>query len=276
MIHYDPANYHGIYTKSDHRLAAIFGFLLNILHLLVVFVMLVIMAGIGYEIYHSVKMLFIPGQDETLPHFDISESVLKIIELLFLSSIPLLITTSFYKYYKKVIRFVFRPSQGSSEMGIIETLKSSVDVSMTKYNFYSILVSTGFIILFRKINERDSEVKSGEIWIYAMMVIGLVSLLYFLLRLKHGITESAIRIIKESQSIKNAEIETALSDVTKKLQEQIRILSNEKQKITEEILLQQESELYKKITEKTALLELKQSELASLEKLIKEKEEKAH
>lgn len=186
------------YSSLENKSARFYDFVFPLLTFVAFLIQISIFGAAIYEGIHAVQELSHPADKS---NFDLSEAVLKIVELLFLSSIPLLIVISSYKYYKKVLRTIFIPTKDdSSQDSLMETLKATIDAGITKYNFYSILVSTGFIILFRKINGNEN-ISPAHIWMFGLVIIGIISLLIFLLKLKEGIIESTLKIIKERDDL---------------------------------------------------------------------------
>lgn len=225
------------FSGLDNKAARFFDFVFPILTFVAFVIQLSIFGAAIYEGVHAFQQLHHPAGPDGAPatNFDISEAVLKIIELLFLSSIPLLIVISSYKYYKKVLRTIFIPTKDdSSQDSLMETLKATIDAGITKYNFYSILVSTAFIILFRKINGREP-IDSNQIWIFGLIMVGIIALLIFLLKLKEGITESTLKIMKERDEINEKREVRLREDTILNLEKRITVLQSQKAQLVKDI-----------------------------------------
>jgi hypothetical protein len=225
---------YGYYSKSDNRMIICYNILMSVVNFISALILLFIIGGILLEIYQMVDqgIEYFKG---SAPFPEISEAILKIIELLFLCSIPLLITTSFYKYYKRVIRSVFVKSSINERLTMIDTLQSLVDLSMTKYAFFSILISTGFIILLRRFNNFGLSLTRTDIYFYALMLVAIISLLFFTLKIKHGITEGVSTVIKEEREMYEYNESQKFIDQIAELKQQIGILWQEKRKLEKEM-----------------------------------------
>ncbi len=84
------------------------------------------------------------------------EYTIKGIEYIFISPLPLLIISAFYSYYKKIISPTITHEQKDIDYAEQYRNKALLDLSIIKYLFISILISTTLIIILQSLFKQES------------------------------------------------------------------------------------------------------------------------
>lgn len=158
------------------------------------FFIIIIISSTFFLLYYSLGHILFDYKKDTFPF--------TVIEYLFLSPLPLIITFTFYNYYNKILRPVLFKDTANTDA---EKATSLLDINISKYLFISILFSTMLVVVieFFKKSTETSSFKSDIELSKAMQIDSIKNLpdSYPLINLK-GLTLGDLKNYEDS-SFKN-------------------------------------------------------------------------
>jgi len=232
--------------------------IINITGLLFTLAIIIGLAYEGWHIWHERKF------------DDLANQTLALIELFFFVPLPILITTSIFSYYKNVLSTNYQESliEDTRERAL-NYIQSSIELGMTKYNFFAILISTGFIAMLRSISVIGEEVGLNKIVLFGFVLIIILGLLFYILKLKHSIVEDSFKLNAEKDSLKFHQSKERSEQYLK----DIKQLSLDKQEELENTVDEIEK-LTTNLQELEGTIVSKKMEIKQLDDLISDKQDK--